>query len=324
MIIQVISRGANLRKRDGHIVVSLGNELIQDISPSVVEAMVLSAPCMLSSELISLCMEADISITQVDWRGIPLWRIEPFQGGSIPLLRRRQLLLADHPAGVLLSKTLLSLKLKNRVRYLRRLAQSRPDKRGDTLLLRSKQIEELAEKIESISGVIGQRRQTLLGYEGSAGHIYFSALASLLPKEAEFTGRDRGCEAGPFNLMLNYGYGMLYQDIPSLCGHARLDPYIGVMHTDGYNRPTLIYDLAEPFRVSIEQAVFTLFSRRRVCPEAHFISHENGLQLSPGGKALLVEAVYRVQGKTIREKMERLVNGLAKGLSNWNPKEVRP
>lgn len=67
MIIQVISRGAHLRKRDRHIVVSRGNELVQDISPSAVEVIVLSAPCMPSSELISLCMEADISIMQVDW-----------------------------------------------------------------------------------------------------------------------------------------------------------------------------------------------------------------------------------------------------------------
>lgn len=81
-----------------------------------------------------------------------------------------------------------------------------------------------------------------MGYEGAAGQVYFSALSALLPAEAGSRGRERGGNAGAFNQMLNYGYEMLYQELLSLCGKARLDPYIGVMHTDGWNRPTLVYD----------------------------------------------------------------------------------
>jgi len=182
----------------------------------------------------------------------------------------------------------------------------------------SEKITVLSKQIAAIPrGTIHECRQTLLGYEGTAGRIYFSTLSMLLPPEAEFKKRSRGRGAGAFNQMLNYGYGVLYRKGLNLCAKARLAPYIGVMHTDNYNRPTLVYDLVEPFRADVEQAVFFLFSKRKVHSESHFETSEQGFMLSKEGKQLLVGALYHVWRDSHSLNVEQLVSGLAKGLADW-------
>lgn len=98
-----------------------------------------------------------------------------------------------------------------------------------------------------------------------------------------------------------------------------MDPYLGVMHTDGYNRLSLVYDLMEPFRAHVEGAVFKLFSRRMVHVETHFISTELGMQLSNDGKKLLLESLWNTldggnRKNCPRGEMEHLISTLAKRL----------
>ena len=162
--------------------------------------------------------------------------------------------------------------------------------------------------------------------EGAAGRVYFSALAELLPKEAAFQGRGRGADAGPFNQMLNYGYGILTQELVRLCAKAKLDPYIGVMHADGYDRPSLVYDLEEPFRAGVEETVFKLFSRRRIQVEHHFTPISQGTQLSGEGKRLLSDAFHSAQerrekGRSPKMRMRDLVSGLARELGAFGEEE---
>jgi len=94
-----------------------------------------------------------------------------------------------------------------------------------------------AEQISSI-------RYELQGYEGIAGKAYFDCIRQFLPEEIKFERRQR--EAGDiYNCSLNYLYGILYAKIKRICFKSRLDPYIGIMHTDVYNKPTFVFDLIE-------------------------------------------------------------------------------
>lgn len=92
------------------------------------------------------------------------------------------------------------------------------------------------------------------------------------------------------------------------------------MHTDGWNRPTLVFDLVEPFRAIVDQEVFFLFSKKRVHPESHFENTEQGRMLSKEGKQILMEAVRRSWKAGCQKGMEHLTAGFAKGLAEWTPK----
>lgn len=322
MIVAVTNYGTRLNKRNGLLEITEKTGDVRSMPFQNVNEIILSVPCSLTSEVISSCTQRGISISMTDLRGTPLWRVEPFQGGSVPLLRRKQLLLSQFPESGTLIQALLGRKLAGQAGMLRKLAANRRDERGRRLREESGRIKGICDKISALPRQpIANMRQTLLGYEGTAGRVYFAALSALLPDEAEFRGRERGGTAGAFNQMLNYGYGILYRELLSLCGRARLDPYIGVMHTDGWNRPTLVYDLIEPFRIDVEQAVFFLFSRKRVHAEIHFEKTEQGHILSKEGKQLLMEAVHRACGGGYKNDMEHLVAGFAKGLTEWKAGE---
>lgn len=250
---------------------------------------------------------------------MPTWRAETIQGGSTPLLRRRQLMLTEHSEGVDLVSSLLTMKLDARIDFLRKLASNRRNDRGDALRGSADQISAIKQQISGIPrGPIYLLRPRLLGYEGTAGRIYFSALSEILPPEAGFSKRGRGGEAGPFNQMLNYGYGVFYRELLNICTKNRLDPYIGVMHMDSYNKPTLVFDLIEPFRANVGESVCKLFSRRQICTEKHFVDTGKETVLSKAGKELLLTAIQQTQKGLWKRDMETLVSKLAKGLQQWN------
>lgn len=217
MVLTVTSYGMKLRKH-GNCIVAESPDRKQELYPvNKVESLVLTVPCSLTSEVITLCMENNIPLTMMDKGGMPLWKAESFEGGSTPLLHRQQLLLPGCPMGVELVRSLLSGKLTARRKLLQKLAANRKDARGDALKCAESRIKEIQCKIEAAQGDrIEDLRPSLLGYEGTAGRIYFSALASLLPPEADFHGRERGNAAGPFNCMINYGYGVLTREILSV------------------------------------------------------------------------------------------------------------
>ena len=77
---------------------------------------------------------------------------------------------------------------------------------------------------------------------------YFEALSSILPEKYKFKSRSRNPAKDEFNAMLNYGYGVLYSMVEKACIIAGLDPYIGFLHTDNYNKKSLVFDVIELFR----------------------------------------------------------------------------
>lgn len=103
-----------------------------------------------------------------------------------------------------------------------------------------------------------------MGFEGSAGRIYFDALNYVMPERFKFDGRSRNPAKDEFNALLNYGYGVLYSLVEKACIIAGLDPYIGFLHTDNYNKKSLVFDLIEMFRIFADETVVYLFSGRKV------------------------------------------------------------
>jgi CRISPR-associated protein Cas1 len=60
---------------------------------------------------------------------------------------------------------------------------------------------------------------------------------------------------------------MLYGHCESALIHAGLDPFIGIMHRDEYNRPVLVYDFIEQFRHWADYVVCHLCLQEVVCEE---------------------------------------------------------
>ena len=124
-------------------------------------------------------------------------------------------------------------------------------------------LDKLADVVADVRGAsLDELRGTIMGLEGVAGREYFAALSLALPERFRFQGRSRSPARDEFNCLLNYAYGVLYGLVERACMLSGLDPAIGLLHCDNYNKPSLVFDLIEVFRVHAERVVVNLFAAR--------------------------------------------------------------
>ncbi|HPE51707.1 MAG TPA: CRISPR-associated endonuclease Cas1, partial [Methanothrix soehngenii] len=260
-------------------------------------------------------------IVFLDAHGDPYGRVWHPKLGSTTLIRRRQLEIYDTADGLNLAKEWGLKKLDNQITLLYRLKKPRPEK-GDDLAGYIQEIARSREDMRRLRGSIDFRRQEMLGLEGMASRAYFGAISSVMPERYRFSGRSRNPAKDEFNAMLNYGYGVLYSLVEKGCIIAGLDPYVGFLHTDSYNKKSLVFDIIEIFRTYIDEAVVHLFTRRMIKDE-FFEPLEQGVGLSKEGKAALIEAVngalevpisYRGRNVKVRNTIQMECHRIANSL----------
>ena len=70
---------------------------------------------------------------------------------------------------------------------------------------------------------------------------------------------------------------------------AGIDPYVGVMHRDEYNRPVLVFDAIENFRVWADFVVVNLCMQQIIFKE-YFEIENNVYYLNSEGKRILIQS----------------------------------
>jgi len=189
-------------------------------------------------------------------------------------------------------KAWLAAKLENQVEFLKRLKNHRPAI-SDVIQEKMDGITALKTKIEKMDGdKIDEIDSTLRGFEGTAGRIYFQILSSLLNEKYQFAGRSFRPATDQFNAFLNYAYGVLYSRVEKVLVIAGLDPYVGFMHRDDYNMKSMVFDFIEPYRIYADEAVFKLFSAKKV-NDSHTNAITNGISLNAEGKNLLMQSLMK-------------------------------
>ena len=268
------------------------------MSVNKVESILITTAAYISTDAIKFAVDNNIDIVFLDSYGEPYGRVWHPKLGSTTLIRRRQLEMYDKAEGLNLAKKWGIQKFDNQIELLKRLKKTRAEKK-DELEASIKEIGQLKERMKGLKGTIEERRQTMLGIEGMASKKYFEALSLIMPEKFKFKGRSRNPATDEFNAMLNYGYGVLYSMVEKACIIAGLDPYIGFLHTDNYNKKSLVFDIIEMFRTFVDETVVHLFSKRKV-KEEYFDKIQNGLSLNKEGKAVLIEALNETFEKTIK------------------------
>ena len=294
-------------------------EKIFDISPLKVESIVISNQAMLSTQAIVLALEHNIDIIFLDKFGDPLGRVWFSKMGSTALIRRKQLEAAEMPHGLELVFQMIRQKMENQAHFLKKLMHARPGKesRFDSAITTIEQsLSSLTFSAEDIEGV----RNRIMGLEGTAGRAYFQCISNILPEKYQFSGRSRRPAKDPFNAVLNYCYGILYSLVEKACILSGLDPYVGFLHTDNYNKKSLVFDFIEPFRIYGEQTVVYLFTGKKIKDE-YYDSKDNAVSLNQKGKPVVVEAMNKHLDETVRYrrknvKRRHILQHEAHGLAN--------
>ena len=226
-----------------------------------------------SSNLIEACAYHKIPIDFVDYRGVAHSRLS-CPHSPISDFGLKQIQAFGNGKAVTLAKGFIEGKIKNQLNTLKYFSKYR----GKIDLEFKKNFELEKERIKKYIQSIDEIeykddyelfRGQLFAVEGLSASSYWNIISCLLKDKAIFTGRVREGATDVVNVLLNYGYGILYTRIWGAVQNAGLNPFISFLHAYQKGKPTLVYDAIEEFRAPIvDRTVIALLSKGEIKPWA--------------------------------------------------------
>lgn len=266
-----------------------GQEVVNTVAAKNVKTIVITTHSAISTDAVRLALLNNIEIVFLQSDGQPYGRFWHSKTGSTTKIRKQQLVASLNSTGLDWIKTWIGKKLENQANYVKDLKKHRADKHGDYLEDKINRITALQQSvINAEADTVDSIADSIRGWEGTAGRLYFETLSHVLPTQYQFKGRSNRPAQDQFNAFLNYAYGILYSKVERALTIAGLDPYVGFMHRDDYNHKSMVFDFIEPYRIYAEKTVFQLFSAKKV-NQQHTSAITNGFTLNKEGKMLLVE-----------------------------------
>lgn len=278
-----------------------------DVSVNKISSIMITTSAYLTTDAIKMAMEHNIDVIFLDEHGNPFGRVWHSKLGSTTLIRRRQLEISEREEGMKLALEWVRRKFESQIEHLLELRKSRSHVSADITKFIEK-LRELQARLDGLKGTIDEVRGTIMGIEGSGGRFYFEALSFIMPDRFRFAGRSRNPARDEFNALLNYAYGVLYSRVEKACIIAGIDPYVGILHTDHYNKKSMVFDLIENYRAWADEVVVKLFASRKVTKEL-FDSLENGYALNKDGKAVLIDSLTKFFDESIRYSGRNIKRG---------------
>ena len=264
-----------------------------------IKSIQISRGAQITSDAVILAVENEIDVMFMDRSGHPVGRIWSPRYGSISTIRKGQLNFASSFAAVEWIKEVIMQKMENQ-QALMLLLQPREPALEHEQKRNIDRIEDYRSKVSKLDGdSVRDVAPTLRGWEGQASRIYFSTITHYLPERFQFEIRTQHPAMDAANAFLNYGYGILYGKIEGALIKAGIDPYIGILHRDEYNRPTMVYDVIELYRIWVDYVVFTLLAQNAISDEYYSVREDGAFWLEPLGRRILIQSLNDYLDETI-------------------------
>jgi len=243
-----------------------------------------------SPPALDLCWEHGVAVNFLSEHGRFQARVTGVADTSV-LLRRAQFRGADDTrCRVRVARQIIAGKLQNARNSLLRAAReaSVPTERDALQTV----IDALARQIQGLPE--HQDLDPLRGAEGMGSQQYFSVFFLLLKQQRQhfaFITRSRRPPRDPINCLLSFLYALVRHDCIAALTAAGLDPFVGFLHADRPNRPSLALDLMEEFRPWLaDRLAVTLINRQQIVP-GHFNHREGGaVELTETGRKTIIKA----------------------------------
>ena len=254
MHLTVSDYGTFLGLESGRLVIKQGDEQRQYPLNRLRTLSIAKNGVGLSSNLIEALSYRGIKLFFLDFKGTPYAQLIPARHHTVVGARQHQMNFCTNSARLTLAAQIIRGKLLNQRATLLYYSKykAHPDQ--------SEQLKAAAAQIEGIvSGIRADDLNELLGTEGAAANIYFRVLGDTLLQDTSFRRREGRGSLEPINQMLNYGYGVLANQITNCVFNAGLEPYLGVLHTARPGKPALVLDIMEEYRAwVVDRAVLKL------------------------------------------------------------------
>jgi CRISP-associated protein Cas1 len=254
------------------------------------ESVCVFGPSTISPPALDLCWEHGVAVNFLSENGYLQARMTGVADTSVTL-RRTQFRAADDVAKCgAIARQIVAGKIQNSRNSLLRAARENEDAAEQGQLERV--IDALARQLQYLAGQTDVEK--VRGAEGMASQLYFSVLSLTLKqqrKEFSFTTRSRRPPRDRINCLLSFLYALVRHDCIASLTSAGLDPFVGFLHVDRPNRPSLALDLMEEFRPWLaDRLAITLINRQQISPD-HFAEREGGaVEFTDTGRKHVIKA----------------------------------
>ena len=171
------------------------------------------------------------------------------------LLRRKQY--NNSGKDLLIARKIVQQKIGNQLKLLQ------------SLRYRSKQVNEMIERITAVSLDSVADDQELRGKEGTVSKIFFPTYFNNM----NWIRREPRTKRDIPNLLLDIGYTYIFYFVEALTEIYGFDPFCGVYHKFFYQRKSLICDLVEPFRCIIDQRLRKAYNLNQIDENDFFVKN---------------------------------------------------
>ncbi len=270
--IYITEPGTRIIARKGSVIIMRGNGEKQALPPNTEEVIIATSRASITTKAVRILAMKGINLVILNPLGDPVAIITPPVINKTVITRVRQYeLFLNNETRLELARRIIACKIENQARLVRYFAKSR----------REPSLNDIAYSISTIATQLMSIETNRLNpdiiesMEAQAANRYWDVVASLLPSQLGFHGRDpEGTDV--VNLALNYGYGILYSVMERYLVMAGLDPYLGILHTIKSGKPSLVFDIVEPFRpVAVDKPLIIELGSLRLSTVNGFLDYDS-------------------------------------------------
>ena len=265
----------------------------------------------LTPPALALCWEHGVAVNYLSENGHLQARLTGVADTSVTL-RRAQFRAADDPArGAAIARQIIAGKLQNSRNSLLRAARE-----SEISDLRSQIIEAtdaLGRQIEDLGRWTSEQLREpgaldrLRGAEGMGGATYFGVFTGLLKQQQEdfaFTARTRRPPRDRINCLLSFLYALVRHDCVAALTATGLDPFVGFLHAERPNRPSLALDLMEEFRPWLaDRLAVTLVNRQQIGPDDFRVREGGAVEFTDAGRKRVITAYQQRKQESLQHAL---------------------
>jgi CRISPR-associated protein Cas1 len=265
----------------------------------------------ISPPALDLCWEHSVAVHYLSQFGHLQARVTGVADTSVTLRRAHFRVADDPPRCAAIARQIIAGKIQNSRNSLLRGGRETdaPDEKAQLAAATDalgRQIESLGQWDATALGSPGAL-DTLRGAEGMASATYFSAFALTLKQQREafaFTTRSRRPPRDRINCLLSFLYALVRHDCIAALTAAGLDPFVGFLHVDRPNRPSLALDLMEEFRPWLaDRLAITLVNRQQIGPDDFKLREGGAVEFTEKGRKRVITAYQQRKQETLNHPL---------------------
>lgn len=270
----VSEQGAVIGYENCRFQVKYKNDLLKSVPAETLEQIQLFGRIQLTTQCMTECLQRGISVIFYSAHGAYFGRLISTNHVNVARQRLQASLSPDFKLSM--ARSIIRSKIRNQVVILRRYARYQK-------LAPEKEIAEMLRLIKKLD--FCEDTERLMGYEGAAARLYFSALGTLIDPAFFFDRRTRRPPLDPFNSMISLGYSIIMNEIYGKLEAKGLNAYFGILHQDREKHPTLASDLMEEWRaVLVDSLTMSLINGHEIkLSDFYSEPDQPGIYLSKNG-----------------------------------------